>query len=296
MAETAHTHEEGAHHGHGGHGGGHGAEHEKHYWKIYWALLVLFGISVAGPFVGDATGIAAITMITAFGIAVAKAALVVRNFMHLTLEPKFVFYISATAVVLMGLFFFWVAPDVMKHEGHQWVNVAAMAASGEARVVDEGPFDPQTTFETVCAPCHGMTGAGDGPAAAALDPRPAAFASPEFWETRDRAHVINVVTNGGPAVGKSPLMPSFGATYTAEQIAALADHVVSLGPDQPAEAAAPDAGVAVPATPDAGAVQPADAGAAVPEVAEVAPPPAPVGPSEAEKAQRASWITQRLYR
>lgn len=277
----------------------HHDDHEKHYWKIYWILVVLFAISFVGPFVGEAVGLQWITLITAFGIAIAKAALVVRNFMHLTLEPKFVFYISATAVVLMGLFFFWVAPDVMKHEGHQWVNVAAMSASGEALVVDEGPFDAQGTFETVCAPCHGMQGGGDGPAAAALTPRPAAFADPEFWQTRDRDHIINVITNGGPAVGKSPLMPSFGATYSPEQVAAIADHVISLGPETPAEepveVAVADAGVAEVDAGAAGEVAVADAGAAAEQVAE-APPAAPPGPSEAEKAHQAAWITQRLYR
>ena len=294
MAESAHQ----AEHGHGGHGHGDHEDHEKHYWKIYWILVVLFMISFVGPFVGDflreqdmATIAQVITLTTAFGIAVAKAALVVRNFMHLTMEPKFVFYIASTSVVLMGLFFFWVAPDVMKHEGHQWVNVAALAASGEARVVDEGPFDAQQTFETVCAPCHGAQGGGDGPAAATLDPRPATFASAEFWATRDKAHVIRTITEGGPAVGKSPLMPSFGAAYNAEQIDAIAEHILTFRPEAPAEEIAlPEEPVEEPAP-----EEPVEEVAPTEEVAEVAPPPAPAGPSEAEQAMRASFITRRLY-
>ena len=46
------------------------------YRKIYFVLLALLVISVAGPFVG----IRWITLITAFGIAVVKARLVVQNF------------------------------------------------------------------------------------------------------------------------------------------------------------------------------------------------------------------------
>ena len=291
MAEAAHH--EG--HGHGGHGHEAHEDHEKHYWKIYWILVVLFLISFVGPFVGDATGIQAITLITAFGIAVAKAALVVRNFMHLTLEPKFVFYIASTSVVLMGLFFFWVAPDVMKHEGHQWVNVAAMAASGEARVVDDGPFIAQQEFENVCAPCHGMQGGGDGPAAAALEPKPATFASAEFWQTRDEAHIIRVITEGGAAVGKSPLMPSFGAAYGPEQIEALAQHILTFRPEPAVEEVAlPEEAVEEGVVPEEQVVPGADAGV-VEEVAEATPPPEPAGPSEAEQAMRATWITSRLY-
>jgi len=291
MAETAHTAEsEHAHGDHGGHGG-HGVDHEKHYWKIYWALVGLFSISVAGPFVGEWTGIKAITLTTAFGIAVWKAALVVRNFMHLTLEPKFVLYISTTAVVIMGLFFFWVAPDVMKHTGHQWVNVAALAASGEGRVVEAGPFEPEETFQAVCASCHGVSGSGDGPAAVSLDPRPAAFADPEFWQTRTRESVIDVITRGGAAVGKSPLMPSWGETYTPEQVAALADVVVGFREEAEERQVVED----VPRP-----VEGADAGVAAeaPEtqVAEAPVAAEPAGISEAENAARSDWITRRLYR
>jgi len=113
-------------HGHEGHGHGHGPHHDtSFYFKTYLVLLVLFGISVAGPEVGEATGIQAITLITAFGIAVVKAGLVIRNFMHLTVEKSFVHYFLITSVAFMFLFFFAVAPDVMNHEGTRWENVAA---------------------------------------------------------------------------------------------------------------------------------------------------------------------------
>jgi high-affinity iron transporter len=182
----------------------------------------------------------------------------------------------------------------MKHEGHQWVNVAAMAASGEAGIVDDGPFVAQTEFESVCAACHGMQGGGDGPAAASLDPRPATFASAEFWQTRDRASVIDVITRGGQATGKSPLMPGFSAAYSPEQIEALAEHIMTFRPD----GAAPE--VALPEEPAFEGTVPEEAlgEQVVPaeeEIAEVTPPPAPAGPSEAEEAMRASWITRRLY-
>lgn len=121
MAEHA---EAAAEHGHDDHG--HGDHHDvSFYYKTYAALVVLFLVSVIGPYIGEITGIQIITLITAFGIAVVKAGLVIRNFMHLNVEKAFVHYFLITSLAFMFLFFFAVAPDVMKHDGSNWENVAA---------------------------------------------------------------------------------------------------------------------------------------------------------------------------
>ncbi len=102
-------------------------QHESHhpnYTKIYIWLLILLVISVAGPFLE----ITWVTLVTAFGIAVVKATLVIQNFMHLKWERAIVKWMLATSVVFMGLLFFGVAPDVMEHEGQRWVNVSAQEA------------------------------------------------------------------------------------------------------------------------------------------------------------------------
>jgi caa(3)-type oxidase subunit IV len=116
----------------GGHGAGdHHGEHEQHihsrehYVKVWGALLVLFAISVIGPMLG----IKILTLITAFGVATVKASMVVKYFMHLDVERRFVHYFLATSLVFMFLFFAGVAPDVMMHEGTNWRNVAAMETS-----------------------------------------------------------------------------------------------------------------------------------------------------------------------
>ena len=103
------------------------------YAAIYVSLLVLLIVSVAGPLFG----ILWLTLATAFGIAFIKAALVVRNFMHLKWESRMVRWILAWSVVLMALFFAGVAPDVMRHEGTNWENIGAKEAV-ERGVVSEG--------------------------------------------------------------------------------------------------------------------------------------------------------------
>lgn len=117
-------------HDHAPAGDEHGYEDhgEGHYIKVWAILVVLLAVSVAGPMVG----IWWLTMVTAFGIACVKAFLVCKNFMHLNVQKPFVVYLLITALVFMFLFFFAVAPDVMKHSGTNWVNDAAKHETARA--------------------------------------------------------------------------------------------------------------------------------------------------------------------
>lgn len=123
---TTATHDHAHDHGHGAQG--HGAHeehiHEPSYYIKTWAiLLVLLVISILGP----ELEIRAVTLITAFGIAIVKAYLVCKRFMHLDIQPKYVVYFLVTAIAFMLLFFFAVAPDVLKHHGTNWTNVGAIS-------------------------------------------------------------------------------------------------------------------------------------------------------------------------
>jgi len=90
--------------------------HHPNYVKI-WAILVgLLVVSVLGPMLG----IQIVTLITAFGIAVVKAYLVAKNFMHLNIEKRYIVYMLTTCLVFMFLFFAGTAPDVMEAEGSNW--------------------------------------------------------------------------------------------------------------------------------------------------------------------------------
>jgi caa(3)-type oxidase subunit IV len=96
----------------------HADHHHVNYIRIWQILLVLLVISVAGPFLE----IQVVTLITAFGIAIVKAYLVAKNFMHLNIEPRYAVYMLLTMLVFVFLFFAAVAPDVMKHDGQNWVK------------------------------------------------------------------------------------------------------------------------------------------------------------------------------
>jgi mono/diheme cytochrome c family protein len=55
-----------------------------------------------------------------------------------------------------------------------------------------------------CAPCHGDDGRGDGPAAAALEPRPRNLREPAFWEGRSPDRLRDVVQHGKPGTMMQP--------------------------------------------------------------------------------------------
>lgn len=63
-------------------------------------------------------------------------------------------------------------------------------------------------FAQRCVPCHGTSGAGDGPASASLTPKPRAFADPEWQRQVSDEYIEKIVKLGGAAVGKSAAMPS----------------------------------------------------------------------------------------
>ena len=64
------------------------AHEHPNYVKIWYWLLVLLAISVVGPMLE----IPAVTIITAFGIALVKSFLVAANFMHLNAEKKMIYW------------------------------------------------------------------------------------------------------------------------------------------------------------------------------------------------------------
>ncbi len=98
------------------------------YVKI-WALLCgLLVVSITGPMLE----IRVVTLITAFGIAIVKAFLVAKHFMHLNIEHRWVTYILVGMIAFMVVFFGGVAPDVLKHQGQQWQKTYQEPATSAA--------------------------------------------------------------------------------------------------------------------------------------------------------------------
>jgi mono/diheme cytochrome c family protein len=76
-------------------------------------------------------------------------------------------------------------------------TAAASPAQAEAEAI----------FKQRCVACHGDSGKGDGPGAAALNPKPASFSDAAWQKGITDEAIDKVILQGGGAVGKSPSMP-----------------------------------------------------------------------------------------
>ena len=84
-----------------------------------------------------------------------------------------------------------------------------------ARAADVG----ERVYAERCSGCHGDDGKGDGPAAAALVPRPRNFHDTAFWRERKPEELKTIIKRGKPGT----MMPGFeGVLSDAEIDAALA--------------------------------------------------------------------------
>src|SRR5579863_10786371 len=100
------------------------------YVKIWAILVALLIVSV----LGSMTHIRDVVLIAAFGVALVKAYLVAKNFMHVNVEKRWVPYLLIVCLLFVVILFAGVAPDVMKQSGLHWVkpSVNQPAASSAA--------------------------------------------------------------------------------------------------------------------------------------------------------------------
>jgi mono/diheme cytochrome c family protein len=70
------------------------------------------------------------------------------------------------------------------------------------------PLGADDLYAKRCVVCHGKQGKGDGPGAAALNPRPRSFADPAWQSLVTDEHIRRVIVGGGSAAGMSPAMPA----------------------------------------------------------------------------------------
>jgi cytochrome c553 len=88
----------------------------------------------------------------------------------------------------------------------------------------------ETTYKTLCVACHGEKGDGEGPAGAALNPRPTNFTDPANAERLKDEYVYKIVKEGGKANGRSPLMIAWGGTITDAEVRHVAAYVEHFKP------------------------------------------------------------------
>lgn len=105
---------------------------------------------------------------------------------------------------------------------------AAVEAPAIAAIDPAVEREAQEIFANRCTPCHGAMGAGDGPASAGLTPKPRNLRDKAWQQTIDDGYLEKIITYGGSAVGRSPMMPANPDLADKPVVAALRAHVRSL--------------------------------------------------------------------
>ncbi len=84
----------------------------------------------------------------------------------------------------------------------------------------------QSLYKATCAPCHGDTGKGDGPASKSFKPPPRDHTDPAYMSTITDADMEKTIQQGGGWKGK-PVMPS-NPQIRGEDMKAVVAYVRSL--------------------------------------------------------------------
>jgi caa(3)-type oxidase subunit IV len=207
------------------------------YSRVWIALIVFTLITVASSYIDFGGGW---NILIAMLIATAKALLVILFFMGLRYEGhennvtffcSFVFLAIFVGLTASDLFYrFETAPAKVDAtelaQGGAPVDVKRLSQPSPELLAKAQPIYAQQ-----CATCHGPGGKGDGPAAAALTPKPRNFTSAEGWKNgRTVAQIFKTLTEGLPG---TPMPPFSG--MSAEDRFALVHYVRSLTPEAPAD-------------------------------------------------------------
>ncbi len=88
-------------------------------------------------------------------------------------------------------------------------------------------------YTMMCVSCHGEKGDGNGPAAAALTPKPGDFTSAADAARLTPEWVYKMVKSGGAANGKSPLMVSWAGALDDQGLRDVSAYVLTFKPAPP---------------------------------------------------------------
>lgn len=85
-------------------------------------------------------------------------------------------------------------------------------------------------YKLLCVACHGEKGDGNGPAGAALNPKPTNFTDAANADRLTDEHVYKVIKDGGAANGRSPLMAPWSGSLKDDELRNVAAYVQKFKP------------------------------------------------------------------
>lgn len=100
--------------------------------------------------------------------------------------------------------------------------ILCAAAMGTLNHPSRSQSEAAKIYASKCAGCHGTAGAGDGPAAVALDPKPTDFTSAEYQKSRTDEQIAIAIKDG------KGTMPAFKGQFSDAQVAQLVAYLRSF--------------------------------------------------------------------
>jgi len=127
------------------------------------------------------------------------------------------------ALAAVGVFAFLLTPGSSR--GSE-APAATPPPAPEGFALNGDPAHGRELFAKHCAVCHGERGEGDGKLSPHLKPPPGKL--PERVAQRSDWELYRIVRDGGPAVGRSPVMVGFGERLEPQDLMDLATFARSL--------------------------------------------------------------------
>lgn len=101
---------------------------------------------------------------------------------------------------------------------------AGQLGSAEVSLANKG----KEIYQMYCANCHGANGAGNGPTAAGLVPRPADFTNPRLMAKSTDAELREFILEGGGPKHNCPTMPSWAPILREEDVTGVVAYLRTL--------------------------------------------------------------------
>ncbi len=127
-------------------------------------------------------------------------------------------FIAVAAILL-----FLATRPVIAQQKAPWVSPKTAQELKNPLAGDKGALaEAKKLYTTNCAPCHGERGKGDGPAAQALNPKPADHSSATIQSESDGSLFWKL------SEGRNP-MPAYKNVFNEQQRWALVSYIRTLG-------------------------------------------------------------------
>lgn len=97
-----------------------------------------------------------------------------------------------------------------------------------ARAWAQNQAEGRKLYSTHCTSCHGDKGNGDGMAAGSLPVKPKDHTDGATMNQLTDQFLIDVISKGGGAVGKSTFMPAWGGALNEKQVRDIVAYIRTL--------------------------------------------------------------------